>query len=107
MNSRDKLYAEYMPSDKEYKPYSENEAKEAAFLAVDYGFTDIQYKIYNFEKSFTADDYIKLLSTYPDHMKLEETTRKEFFKKIKDTIKKSGNNISVNYMVDLLLARKP
>lgn len=103
----DKLYAEYMPSDKEYKPYSEHEAKEAAFLAVDYGFTDIQYKIYNFEKSFTADDYIKLLSTYPDHMKLEETTRKEFFKKIRDTIKKSGNNISVNYMVDLLLARKP
>ena len=103
----DKLYAEYMPTDKKYKPYSENDAKIAAFIAADYGFTDIEYKIYNFEKSFTADEYIKLLSTYPDHMKIEEDIRKEFFKKIKSEIKKSGDEISINYMVDLLLARKP
>ena len=102
----DKLYAEYMPNDKEYMPYSEKDAEKSAFLAADYGFTDIQYKIYNFKKSFTADEYIKLLSTYPDHMSLEEEKRKEFFKKIKSAIKKYGDEISVNYIVDLLLARK-
>ena len=106
MTEIDKLYTEYMPSDKEYKPYSEEDTKKSAFVAADYGFTDIQYKIYNFEKSFTADEYIKLLSTYPDHMIMEEATRKEFFKKIKSVIKKSGDKITVNYMVDLLLARK-
>ena len=36
-----------------------------------------------------------------------EAKRKEFFKQIKSAIKKYGNVISVNYMVDLLLARKP
>ena len=107
MTEIDKLYAKYMPGDKDYKPYSENDAKNAAFLASDYGFTDIQYKTYNFEKNFTADEYVKLLSTYPDHMRLSEETRKEFFFKIKKTISKFGNKITINYFVDLQLARKP
>lgn len=107
MTEIDKLYAEYMPGDKDYKPYSENDAKNAALLASDYGFTDIQYKTYNFEKNFTADEYVKLLSTYPDHMRLSEEIREEFFSKIKKTILKFGNKITINYFVDLQLARKP
>lgn len=101
------LYKEYMPSDKDYKPYSENDATLQAEKAEVYGFTDCQYKIYYFEKTFSADDYIKLLSTYPDHMKMEEGKRKEFFKKIKSVIKENGNEIVINYMVDLQLGRKP
>lgn len=100
------LYKEYMPSDKEYKPYSEKDSSKQALIPADYGFADCQYKMYYFDKTFTGDDYIRLLSTYPDHMKLDEEKRKEFFSKIKKAIKECGNEITIKYTVDLQLARK-
>jgi len=103
----DLLYKEYMPSDKEYKAYSEDDAAKQSTIPAEYGYTDCQYKMYYFDKTFTADEYIKLLSTYPDHMKLEKENRKELFSKIKKAIKDNGNEITVKYTVDLQLARKP
>lgn len=103
----DELYKKYMPSDKEYKPYSEDNARQTTAIAEKYGFTDCRYKMYSFTKDFTADEYISLLSTYPDHAKIEEAARKEFFAEIKKAIKDAGNKITVYYTVDLQLARKP
>lgn len=103
----DKLYNEYMPSDREYKQYSEDDAKALCHVAEKYGFTDCTYKMYEFSKDFTSKEYIELLSTYPDHMNIEEEKRKEFFKKIRKAIDAAGGIITVNYIVDLQLARKP
>ena len=103
----DSLYKEYMPSDKEYHHFDEKDAQNQSMIPAEYGFTDCTYKMYTFDKTFTSKEYIMLLTTYPDHMKIEEEKRTEFFDKIKDAIKEAGDSINIKYTVDLQLARKP
>ena len=100
------LYKEYMNSTDDYRGYTVSDAKQVSVIAPKYGFTDIHMEIFNFSKDYTADEYIKLLSTYPDHAEIEEEKRKDFFKKIKKAIKNHGGIITVEYMLDLHLARK-
>ena len=74
-----RLYETYMHTESEPKEYDESDAKKLAELAGKYGFIDIQYKMYHWTRDFTADEYMGLLRTYPDHMAIEETVRERFF----------------------------
>lgn len=103
----EKLYAVYMPGVHADEEYPEEQAKVKAETAAKYGFTDISYKLYYRTRSFTAEEYVKLLNTYSDHLILEERTRKEFFSEIEDTINRYGGQITIYDTVDLQLARKP
>lgn len=96
-----------MNSSPDYKGYTEDDVVSVSKIGEKYGFINSVYKVYRFQKDFTADEYLKLLSTYPDHMTLEENRRKEFFKEIKKTIKNHGGVITVNYICDLHLCTKP
>ncbi|MBR5521579.1 MAG: class I SAM-dependent methyltransferase [Oscillospiraceae bacterium] len=87
--------------------YTEEQAKDRAFIAEKYGFTDIRYALFHRERVFTAKEYIQLLGTYSDHIVIEETVRKVFFQKIEETINKYGGTITVYDTIDLQLARKP
>ena len=86
--------------------FGEEDAKKIADIAKGYGFSDIEYHLYQTTKDFTADEYIKLLQTYPDHMKLPEPQRNELFKGIHDAIVQNGGVITIYYVMDLELARK-
>lgn len=88
------------------KEYTEEQAKERAMIASKYGFTDIQYALFQRERIFSAEDYVKLLGTYSDHIAMEETIRNKFFEKIKVAIKKHGGTITLYDTIDLQLARK-
>ena len=101
------LYVKYMNSPADYKGFTQHDADKISLTAEKYGFINTVSKIYTFTKDFTADEYIKLLSTYPDHMEIEESIRKEFFNEIKKTIKNYGGVITVNYICDLYLCTKP
>ena len=107
MDKINELYAECMNNSADYKEFSQRDVDNVAAVAGKYGFINPVTKIYTFTKDFTADEYIKLLSTYPDHMRLEEEIRKEFFSEIKKAIKKHGGIITVNYTCDLHLCTKP
>ena len=48
-----------------------------------------------------------LISTYSDHITIEESIRERFFDAIEDTISRHGGTISVFDTIDLQLARKP
>lgn len=100
------LYKKYMNATREPKEYSDDDAWTLADVASKYGFADIEYKLYYWTKDFTADEYMKLLMTYPDHMALEETSRENLFRGIYDAINKNGGVITVYYTMDLQLARK-
>ena len=102
-----KLYAIYMPGVSEPKEYTEEDAKNLADIASKYGFIDICYKLYYRTRSFTAEEYLELLSTYSDHAVLAESVKKEFFSKIKDIINDYGGQITIYDTIDLQLARKP
>lgn len=99
-------YRKYTPWGDEAKEYSEEDAKKLAQIARKYGFTDIEHRMYYFTKDFTADEYMGLLRTYPDHMKIEEVNRRKLFQEIHCAIVRNGGVITVYYTMDLELARK-
>ena len=100
------LYSRFMGYTGKGKAYTKAEAEELANLAGKYGFRDTEYKLYDWKKDFTAEEYMKLLKTYPDHMKLEEEKRKGLFDGIYHAILKHGGVITVYYIMDMQLARK-
>ncbi|MCR5754431.1 MAG: class I SAM-dependent methyltransferase [Acetatifactor sp.] len=101
------IYSKYFPHRQRPKEFSLDDAKKTAALADKYGFYDIRYDIYSAQKDFTADEYMALLRTYPDHMKLEVQTRKKLFDEIYSVIQNHGGSLTVYYTMDLELARRP
>jgi len=101
------VYDRYMPRTKPAREFGEEDAAALARLAAGYGFADTEYRLYRFRKDFSADEYMRLLSTYPDHMKLPTADRDALFRGIYDAVNRHGGIITVNYIVDLELAVKP
>lgn len=101
------LYKNYMGHKDAPPKYCEQDARKVAQIAAQYGFMDIRYRLYHMEKDFTADEYIMLLKTYPDHMCLKQPERDKLFSGIYAAINKNGGVITVYYTIDLQLARKP
>ena len=107
----DEIYDEYYykfhnKQRTELVEYTEEQAKDRAFIAEKYGFTDIKYALFYRQRVFTAKEYVKLLGTYSDHIAIEETIRKAFFSKIEQAIEKHGGTITIYDTIDLELARK-
>ena len=100
------LYREYLKRGKPAE-FGKTDAEAIAAIALNYGFVDPEYRIYRTTKDFTADEYLSLLHTYPDHMKLEESNRHALFNGIHQAILRNGCVITVYYTMDLELARKP
>ncbi|MBQ7926331.1 MAG: class I SAM-dependent methyltransferase [Lachnospiraceae bacterium] len=100
------LYRKYMDRGEPPKEFELEDARQLAQVAQRYGFTEIDYKVYHMTKDFTADEYMELLRTYPDHMAVEETVRKQLFDGIHSAITKHGGTITVYYTIDLELAGK-
>ncbi|MFG6369822.1 MAG: class I SAM-dependent methyltransferase [Lachnospiraceae bacterium] len=101
------LYAIYLSHSRKPNRYTDEQAKNLAEIANKYGFTDIDYKLYDRTRTFTAEEYVDLLNTYSDHNALAENVKKEFFGKVKDTINQYGGHITIYDTIDLQLARKP
>ena len=100
------LYDRYMSRKGTPKEFGEEDAQALADTALRYGFDCAEYRLYRFSRDFTAEAYMLLLSTYPDHMKLEKDNREQLFRGIYDAINRNGGVITVNYIVDMELARK-
>ncbi|MCR4689763.1 MAG: class I SAM-dependent methyltransferase [Lachnospiraceae bacterium] len=98
-------YYDIMPGTK--KRFTEDKANEIAMIPSKYGFTDMQYHLFYRERVFDADEYIKLLGTYSDHIAIAEPIRNEFFAKIAKAINEHGGSITISDTLDLELARKP
>lgn len=100
-------YNKYYNKKKEVlKEYTEEQAEDIALLAKKYGFTDIRYALFTRERIFSAQEYIRLLGTYSDHISIEEQVRKEFFAEIESAIDRHGGKITIYDTIDLQLARK-
>ena len=89
------------------KAYTAEAAKHRAQIAEKYGFTDIQYAMFYRTRTFSAEEYIQLLSTYSDHIAIDEPIRTKFFSEIKDAINRHGGILAIYDTIDLQLARKP
>lgn len=105
-NEIQELYRRYMYRERRPTEFSYADAKELTDKALNYGFVDVKHTLYHTAKDFTADEYMSLLKTYPDHMKLESITRKKLFEGIYHAILDNGGTMTVYYTMDLELARK-
>lgn len=101
------IYSKYLHLKDSPKVYDIEDARKLAETACRYGFDDISYHLYSAMKDFTADEYMALLRTYPNHMEIEEADRKMLFEGIHSAINNHGGIITVYYTMDLELARKP
>lgn len=101
------VYSKYMHIKEQPKEFGAEDAKKLAETAYQYGFVDTVYRLYSVTKDFSADEYMALLRTYPDHMKVAETDRKMLFEGIRSAINNHGGIITLCYTMDLELARKP
>jgi len=100
----DKFYGYTTPS--EPTEYTEAEAAARADFALGYGFTDVKYALFYRTRSFTADEYVDLISTYSDHIAIDEPIRSEFFSAVHDAIADNGGIITLYDTLDLQLAIK-
>ena len=105
-NEIQEFYREYMRRERPAE-FGEDDAGKIAAIALKYGFTDTRHALYRVTKDFTADEYMELLRTYPDHMKLPDDDRTKLFDGIRGAILRHGGVMTVYYTMDLELARKP
>ncbi len=104
---KDYYYTYHKRKQETPREYTEEEARHRALIAEKYGFTDIQYNLFQRKRTFTAKEYTILLGTYSDHVAIDEAIRTEFFSKIEDAINNHGGTITIYDTIDLQLARKP
>jgi len=71
-----------------------------------YGFNNIEFKLYHNIRKMTGVEYIELLNTYPDHLALEKSMKFQLFDNIRTAIEEFGNELIINDTVDLYLAQK-
>lgn len=107
----DRAYADYYYPYYQKEPqvlteYSKTQARERAEIAAKYGFTDIRYALFTRTRTFSPQEYSRLLGTYSDHIALPDPIRAEFFAKIEEAIRAHGGSITVFDTMDLELARK-
>lgn len=102
------LYRKYMNGGKgEYRPLTQGDGDRLLALPKRYGFEEAEFHLYELEKDFTPEEYMGLLRTYPDHMALEEESRRGLFEGIRQAIQRHGGVMTVFYTIDLELGRKP
>jgi len=104
-----KVYAKYMPqiANKLRGEYSETDAQSVSNLATKYGFVDSAYKLYHRIRTFNANDYGTLISTYSDHRALGEAGLTSLVSEINEAINNHGGVINIYDTLSLNLARKP
>lgn len=71
-----------------------------------YSFTDIYDETYYGSRTFKAEDYAKLISTYSDHKSIPSKTRTIFLEEIVETINKCGGEFTLSDTIILCMGRK-
>lgn len=72
-----------------------------------YGFVDVMGTLYKGSRSFGAEDYATLISTFSDHKAMPEEHRISFLKKVTQTIHQCGGTFSFSDTMILGMGRKP
>lgn len=89
-----------------FSGFTEEKAKVKAETAKKYGFQDCRYFLFRRIRTFSAKEYVGLLSTYSDHIAIKERIRTEFFSNIEETINRYGETIKIRDTLELQLCTK-
>ena len=103
----DKYFYSFCKNKKiKFSGFTEEKAKVTTETAKKYGFQDCRYFLFRRIRTFSAKEYIGLLSTYSDHIALKEPIRTEFFSNIEEVINNHGGAIKIRDTLELQLSTK-
>jgi len=100
------IYNKYRPEDKPRTEFDDSKCQEQIKELEQYGFINIQSKLYKRVRTLTSDEYISLIKTYSDHNALPDNIKHAFEKDMKQAIDDVGGKINIYDTIDLYLARK-
>ena len=100
-------YPYYKKEPGKFSEYTEEQAAARAAIADKHGFTDTRYALFHRVRTLSAAEYRMLISTYSDHIAIEESIRERFFDAIEEAVNRHGGSISIFDTIDLQMARKP
>ena len=72
----------------------------------EYGFADVTVKHYHTTKTFSVDEYMNLLDTFPDHKSLNDSDRANLYAGVREAIERHGGQHEVEYLFRLYMGRK-
>jgi len=103
-----RVYAQCMSGTAPPKPeYTEADCKRLADVAGEYGFVDMDYRMYHRKRVFNAEGFVSLQRTHGGHADMSEDQWATFAGGIREAINQHGGNINVYDIIELQLARKP
>ena len=99
------VYKKFRPNDKPPIQFDKSKCQVIINELAQFGFNDIQSKIYRRTRTLTSEEYINLIKTYSDHNALPEQLRLAFEQDMKQAIDEVGGKINIYDTIDLYLAR--
>jgi len=101
------VYQVFLP---EWSKRGKNSKKKLAYSSIEkiaqYGFRNIEKRVYHHTRTMTGSEYVELLNTYSDHVALVKSIQVPFYKAIREAIEQSGDKVMIHDTVELYLARK-
>lgn len=100
------VYDKYCPTDKKIFEFKKKDCERRTRELVQFGFKNVETKLYHRVRTLTSDSYIGLLNTYSDHRALDAKTKAAFEAEMKTSLDEIGGKINIYDTIDLYLARK-
>lgn len=100
------IYNKYRPSNNKIIEIDTEKYQKRIETIKNYGFENIEFKLYHQTRQFSAEDYIGLLNTYSDHRSMPMETKKLLESEIFRTIKNFDDKLYIYDTMDLYLAKK-
>lgn len=106
-------YDEFMYEDKRpdnaasVSPFTMEQAARRTAIGAKYGFEALDSKLYIRERTYTAEEYIRLIGVYSDHIVLPEERRQGLLRGIREAIEAHGGTFTLEDAIELNLHRKP
>lgn len=96
-----------LPNLQMWQKLAEEKRLNRSNILKQYGFVDVTDKLYYNSRTFNAEDYTVLISTYSDHKAMPEDIRIPFLKEIAGIINTYGGKFTLSDTMILCMGRKP
>lgn len=75
--------------------------------APEYGFTEVEKRLFYGTREFNSDEYVAFCGTHCDHIVIPEPFRTPFFEGIRSAVREAGNKVVIKDTYILYLTKKP
>ena len=88
------------------RPFSMEQAIRRTAIGGKYGFTNLTSKLYTRQRAYSAEEYVRLIGVYSDHIVLDARRREGLFNGIRRAIEAHGGTFALEDTIELNLHRK-